>query len=73
VTSVGVHPHQAHQFAGDSVRAVTTVRDQLAATAVCPGGRGDRSSTTTMTSRLATCSRTCSGCRCGSHASWDCR
>src|SRR6185295_11929067 len=32
VTSVGVHPHQAHQFAGDSARAVTTVRDQIAAT-----------------------------------------
>ena len=32
LTSVGVHPHQAHQFAGDSARAVTTVRDQIAAT-----------------------------------------
>src|SRR6185295_4215204 len=32
VTSVGVHPHQAHQFAGDSARAVATVRDQIAAT-----------------------------------------
>ena len=32
VTAVGVHPHQAHQFAGDCARAVTTVRGQLAAT-----------------------------------------
>jgi TatD DNase family protein len=32
VTSVGVHPHQAHQFAGDVARAVTTVRVQIAAT-----------------------------------------
>ena len=32
VTSVGVHPHQAHQFAGDVARAVATVRDQIAAT-----------------------------------------
>jgi TatD DNase family protein len=32
LTSVGVHPHQAHSFAGDVARAVTTVRDQIAAT-----------------------------------------
>jgi TatD DNase family protein len=30
--TVGVHPHQAHQFAGDPQRAATVVRDQLAAT-----------------------------------------
>ena len=30
--SIGVHPHQAHQFAGDPERAATTVREQLAAT-----------------------------------------
>jgi TatD DNase family protein len=30
--SVGVHPHQAHQFAGDPGRAATVVRDQIAAT-----------------------------------------
>jgi TatD DNase family protein len=30
--SVGVHPHQAHQFAGDTERAVRTVREQLATT-----------------------------------------
>jgi TatD DNase family protein len=30
--SVGVHPHQAHQFADDAQRAGTVVRDQLAAT-----------------------------------------
>jgi TatD DNase family protein len=32
VTSVGVHPHQAHLFAGDAARAVAAVRDQIAAT-----------------------------------------
>ena len=32
MTSVGVHPHQAHQFAGDAARAVAAVRDQIAAT-----------------------------------------
>ena len=31
-TAVGVHPHQAHQFAGDSTGAVTAVREQLVAT-----------------------------------------
>jgi TatD DNase family protein len=30
--SVGVHPHQAHQFADDPARAAIVVRDQLAAT-----------------------------------------
>ena len=30
--SIGVHPHQAHQFADDPARAVTVVRQQLAAT-----------------------------------------
>ena len=30
--SVGVHPHQAHQFAADPGRAATIVRDQIAAT-----------------------------------------
>jgi TatD DNase family protein len=30
--SIGVHPHQAHQFAGDPQRAATVVREQLAAT-----------------------------------------
>ncbi len=30
--SIGVHPHQAHQFAGDPARAEAVVRDQLAAT-----------------------------------------
>jgi TatD DNase family protein len=30
--SIGVHPHQAHQFAGDPERAATLVREQLAAT-----------------------------------------
>jgi TatD DNase family protein len=30
--SIGVHPHQAHQFADDPERAATTVREQLAAT-----------------------------------------
>jgi len=30
--SVGVHPHQAHEFAADPRRAVDVVRDQLAAT-----------------------------------------
>ena len=30
--SIGVHPHQAHQFTDDPPRAVTVVRDQLAAT-----------------------------------------
>ncbi|MEO8260629.1 MAG: TatD family hydrolase [Acidobacteriota bacterium] len=32
VTAVGVHPHQAHQFAGDAARAAAVVRDQIAAT-----------------------------------------
>ena len=31
--SVGVHPHQAHQFADDPSRAVAVVRGQIAATA----------------------------------------
>jgi TatD DNase family protein len=31
-TAVGVHPHQAHQFAGDAARAAATVREQIAAT-----------------------------------------
>ena len=30
--SIGVHPHQAHQFAGDPERAATLVREQFAAT-----------------------------------------
>jgi TatD DNase family protein len=30
--SIGVHPHQAHQFAGDPERAAAAVRDQFAAT-----------------------------------------
>ena len=30
--SIGVHPHQAHQFAGDPERAASAVRDQFAAT-----------------------------------------
>jgi TatD DNase family protein len=30
--SIGVHPHQAHRFAGDPERAATVVRDQFAAT-----------------------------------------
>jgi TatD DNase family protein len=30
--SIGVHPHQAHQFAGDPEKAATVVREQLAAT-----------------------------------------
>jgi TatD DNase family protein len=30
--SIGVHPHQAHQFADDPERAATAVRDQFAAT-----------------------------------------
>jgi TatD DNase family protein len=30
--SIGVHPHQAHQFADDPHRAATIVRDQFAAT-----------------------------------------
>jgi TatD DNase family protein len=30
--SVGVHPHQAHQFSDDPQRAVTVVREQLSAT-----------------------------------------
>jgi len=30
--SIGVHPHQAHQFAGDPERAATVVREQCAAT-----------------------------------------
>jgi TatD DNase family protein len=30
--SIGVHPHQAHQFAGDPQRAATVVREQFAAT-----------------------------------------
>jgi TatD DNase family protein len=30
--SIGVHPHQAHQFADDPARAATAVRDQWAAT-----------------------------------------
>jgi TatD DNase family protein len=34
--SIGVHPHQAHQFAADPERAAATVRDQLAAS---PGAR----------------------------------
>jgi TatD DNase family protein len=34
--SIGVHPHQAHQFAADPNRAATVVRDQWAAT---PGAR----------------------------------
>ena len=32
VTAVGVHPHQAHLFAHDPVRAAAIVRDQLEAT-----------------------------------------
>jgi TatD DNase family protein len=34
--SIGVHPHQAHQFAADPVRAATAVREQWKAT---PGAR----------------------------------
>ncbi len=34
--AVGVHPHQAHEFAGDPARASTVVREQLAST---PGAR----------------------------------
>jgi TatD DNase family protein len=30
--AIGVHPHQAHQFAADPSRAVSVVREQLAAT-----------------------------------------
>jgi len=30
--TIGVHPHQAHQFAADPERAATIVRDQIAAT-----------------------------------------
>ena len=30
--AIGVHPHQAHQFAADPERAATIVRDQIAAT-----------------------------------------
>jgi TatD DNase family protein len=30
--SIGVHPHQAHQFAGDPQRAATIVREQFAST-----------------------------------------
>jgi len=30
--SIGVHPHQAHQFAGDPQRAAAVVRDQIADT-----------------------------------------
>jgi TatD DNase family protein len=30
--SIGVHPHQAHQFAGDPPRAAAAVREQFAAT-----------------------------------------
>jgi TatD DNase family protein len=30
--SIGVHPHQAHQFSGDPDRAATLVREQFAAT-----------------------------------------
>src|SRR6185295_12606133 len=30
--SIGVHPHQAHQFATDPDRAATVVREQLATT-----------------------------------------
>ncbi len=30
--TIGVHPHQAHQFAADPARAAAVVRDQLAAT-----------------------------------------
>src|SRR5207247_8624731 len=30
--SIGVHPHQAHQFADDPERAAKVVRDQFAAT-----------------------------------------
>jgi TatD DNase family protein len=30
--SIGVHPHQAHQFAGDPQRAAAVVREQFAAT-----------------------------------------
>ena len=30
--TIGVHPHQAHQFAADPDRAAATVRDQIAAT-----------------------------------------
>ena len=30
--SIGVHPHQAHQFAGDPERAAAAVREQFAAT-----------------------------------------
>jgi TatD DNase family protein len=30
--AIGVHPHQAHQFAGDPQRAATVVREQFAAT-----------------------------------------
>jgi TatD DNase family protein len=33
LTAVGVHPHQAHQFAGDSARAAMVVREQITATA----------------------------------------
>src|SRR5262249_1543916 len=34
--SIGVHPHQAHHFADRPERAVTLVRDQLAATSSAP-------------------------------------
>src|SRR6476620_6901789 len=31
-TAIGVHPHQAHQFAGDPARAAAVVRRQAAET-----------------------------------------
>src|SRR5205085_3981693 len=32
--SIGVHPHQAHEYAADPERAATTVRAQVAATPI---------------------------------------
>ena len=37
--AVGVHPHQAHQFAADPERAATLVRDQISATPAARRGR----------------------------------
>ena len=41
-SSIGVHPHPAHQFADDPEGAATTVRAQFAADAVGAGDRRDR-------------------------------
>ena len=71
--SIGVHPHQAHEFADDPERAAAR-RARRSSPRRRRRARSARSaSTTTTTSRRATCSRRCSAPSCGSRASSTCR